>query len=273
MPSTIYIQNPKSIEFARITSTRISERARLAVSTKMIGTTKIYCLKPEGFGRLERKLVLRGIVVGLVAVGTVFAIQLATAKLSLLVMALALPIIVFALASGIRRGLNMQRDGWSSYRLVLADDFVIKQQANMPDVEIGRGEIAKLIQTHAGIEIKTRDRLRVILVPASLDGYDEVTTTLQEWRDFEDESSRSRRRQWLLALVVLVEGTAFAAVMISGKAIVVLPSGIFVITTMVWGYLELKRSPNVDARLKKTARVYWIVALFVAFRVILVMVT
>lgn len=224
-------------------------RGRLGVSAKTMGTTKIYSLKPEGFEPLKRKLILRGIGVGLLASGTVFAIQLLTGKLSLPVLALALPIIVFALVRGIRRGLNMQRDGWSSYRLVVADDFVIKQQANMPDVEIELGEIAKLIQTHAGIEIKTRDRLRVILVSSSLDGYDEVTTTLRQWRDFEDESSRTRQQQLLLALVVLCECAALAAVMISQEAIIVLPSGIFVIATMVWGYLELKRSPNVDARL------------------------
>ena len=237
-----------------------------------MGTTKIYSLRPGGFEPLKRKLILRGIGVGLLASGTVFAIQLLTGKLSLPVLGLALPIIVFALVRGIRRGLNLQRDAWSSYRSVVAGDFVIKQQANMPDVEIERGEIAKLIQTHAGIEIKTRDRLRVILVSSSLDGYDEVTTTLRQWRAFEDESSQTRQRQLLLALVVLFECAALAAVMISQKTIVVLPSGMFVIATMVWGYLELNRSPNVDARLKKTARVFWFVALYVAFRVILVMV-
>jgi hypothetical protein len=123
----------------------------------------------------------------------------------------------------------------------------------MPDVEIGRHESTKIHEappngTPNGLVIRTAERQRFINIPVALDGYDEVKDQLGHWQQIEPLSTK--KYLGLQTLIWLLVPAAYLVMFISRNAWLVLTVGILLIALMGFAVVELRRSMNVDSRVK-----------------------
>jgi hypothetical protein len=227
---------------------------------------KVYTLKPEGFQRERRKAITRGIVWSVLLSAIAFIAGLfglasendqgasADGKVPVWPLLVFIAVCVpYGAFRGIRRSLRILREGWDSYELGLGDDFVLKKQANMPEIEIGRDEITRVQEASSkgipnGLVIRTADRQCFISVPVALDGYDEVKYQLGHWHQLEALSTLKYLA--LQILVWLLIPAALLVIFVSRNEWLVLAVGIMLITFMGFAIVELRRSMNVDSRAK-----------------------
>jgi len=227
---------------------------------------KVYTLKPEVFQREKRKVVRRSIILSLLllaaaSVAGLLAVwseskQADSADGFLPVWSTFVFIgvlVLYGAYRGMRRSLRILKDGWDSYELGLGDDFVLKKQANMPEVEIGRDEITGVQEATSkgapnGLVIRTADRHLFISVPAALDGYDEVKAKLADWRPVEPLSTAKYR--YLQILIWLLMPASFLVIFLSRNEWLVLGVGVILVTFMGFVVIELYRSKNIDPRAK-----------------------
>jgi len=227
---------------------------------------KVYTLKPEVFQQEKRKVIRRSVIIFLLllaaaSVAGLLALwsgrdQADSADGFLPVWSAFVLIGVFALYGayrGMRRSLRILKDGWDSYELGFGEDFVLKKQANMPEVEIGRDEIIRVQEatskgTPNGLVIRTADRHRFISVPVALDGYEEVKGKLADWQPVEPLSTVKYR--YLQILIWLFMPASFLVIFLSRNEWLVLGAGIILVTFMGFVIFELYRSRNIDPRAK-----------------------
>lgn len=218
---------------------------------------KTYKLRPEGFQPIKGKLQNTGITLFLVIIPIVFflstrekGVDLATLFVFIF---LVLPIFAFALYKGINRSIATQQEQWVSYELSLETDVITKKQLRTSDIQIQKSEISSLQQGQDGsLVVKTEDRHKFIVIPNSLDGLEEVQAHLATWRKVETIPKRplwQRPYIWLLVAVLI----GFVVLFVSQSIQVVLPVGGLLILFSIWCLVEIQRSPQIDAKTKRSS--------------------
>ena len=185
-------------------------------------------LRPEGFRYAHQRLLARRIPVSLL--GLSVPLYLAwhfDAPVRLLV--ILAPILVLFVGFGLFVMTVLQRIAWSSYELSLTPDSIRRKQALAPDVEIRLDEVTHLREQRGeGMVVNTADSRKSIIVPASLDGYEEVKAQLGEWRMLEQTSKvKSHFWQWLAILLSIASIVAYAVALVAETIEVALVAGAF----------------------------------------------
>ena len=224
---------------------------------------KVYTLRPEGFKREGRKAIIRGVIFYSLMLAFMagflwylsgdqspFAFKdVPVWPLCVFIAAL----ILYTAVRAIRRALRILRDGWDSYELGLGEDFVLKKQVNMPEVEIGRDEVIRIQEARTNeapdsLVIRSADSRRFIIVPTALDGYAEVKDQLGHWRQIEPLSTRKYVALQILLWMLVPAG--YLVILMSQNLWLVLIVGILMMALVGWGMIELRRAMNVDSRVK-----------------------
>jgi hypothetical protein len=162
-------------------------------------------------------------------------------------------IVIFALNKGLARSKKMQWEQWSSYELLLDNDTLIRKQVRTPDLQIHRNEITRLQEIQSGnLVVKTDDKRKFIVIPNSLDGFEEVKLQLAEWKELEIQPEQPlwKRAGIWLALALFI---GLIIVFASQSIQIVLPIGLLLILFFVWSFVELQRSPQMDAKIKRSS--------------------
>lgn len=106
--------------------------------------------------------------------------------------------ILFALAVVVFSSRKLQKT-WLSYQLTVFEDRIERTQDGLRPLQLDRREIAKVEEARGRhMYVGTNDRLRRVVIPADLVGYEEVREAVGEWSPLKRRTlfSRFDRQAW-----------------------------------------------------------------------------
>jgi hypothetical protein len=186
---------------------------------------------------------------------------------------LATPLVVVVLAFSVARTLSRQRQSLASCRLWLEDDLLRRTQDGFPEVCIHKDEATELVEIPGiGLGVFTPEKARSITVPEGLEGYDDLKKHLSGWMPIKQMPSVTDKQMLTRSVVLMVLVVAGIAVtMLYNDPKVVLPVGSLLVFLLLWGFVQIRRSPHVEARIKRTSWIVFFPMVWIFGRVIQVL--
>ena len=212
---------------------------------------KTYQLSPAYFIALKRQLLLTALPV-IVAAGVVgfLAGSFQGAGFGYASVFLVMTGIFFVFT--IPRNYRQRSEIGRSYRITLQENVITRTQALAQDISIARSAVARITeQPGKGLGIYAIDRRLRFGIPATLEGYDELRSTLASWHRIETVEQTGFHWQALgtpavaLALIGL-----FTIVILSNDKLVVTLAGATAVVVAVSSAWVLQHSPQVDVKTK-----------------------
>lgn len=250
---------------------------------------KVYHLDPAGFVEVRRRF-LRATAFGLL-------IFLAYQTLLKLVPVLApgrsatnvpvtTTIIITAIIFGFTglywlRELRRYRKSWLSYELQIGSDVILRKQDGFADVEIRVPEISSIEEVKesvfwfrrgfsplaqgSGLIIRTRDRFKYIFIDHNLEGFEAVKLQLAQW-GIPASSGEGMLKRLLLGadLFLSMVGVLFADRVPSVEIARLMHLAAAI--GLLWGFVEFRRSPEIESRQKRLAWSFLLLAIMEGLR-------
>lgn len=146
--------------------------------------------------------------------------------------------------------LRVQKSGLDSYELTVSDDLIIRNQAQIPEVAIQRGQVTGIHETAGvGILVMTADYYKYIFIPAMLDNYDEVRDELKRWKAIEIMPDKRFFSKPSTTVVVFV--VSFMTTVLAEDIRVFLPAGLLMVSLLVHTLIGLHIKTDVEARVRR----------------------
>jgi hypothetical protein len=140
---------------------------------------------------------------------------------------------------------------FETYRLTITDDAVIREQDNTPAITIPKNSIKKIIRMSSGAYcVIGASRLNAIAIPAQIEDRDNLGQLLSGIIPITVKTSGTALQWFYTALGLLAVGAAFMG-LTSEHKIVFTISAITLCAVMLWGFVVIHRSKNVDRRMKR----------------------
>lgn len=232
---------------------------------------QIFKIRQDGFKEIKKKMLQRSIPLLLIAgtVGiTISTINSKQVKNEVNVLPIVIPVMAVALGFGIYRGVNRQKDLFESYTLTITNNLITREQLNTPTISIYFNDVKEIAKHKNGsFTIKGKETVDLIGIPAQIDNISQLETALQQIQPIvvKDKVSFMEKYQSLTGLATL--GLMLCVYTVSNKIIVAL-TGTTLVALMVWSFIKIRNSKNVDNKTKRS--VWWV--LLVLASVIAVMI-
>jgi len=172
------------------------------------------------------------------------------------VLPIIIPLLGGAVGFGIYRGLNRQKALFESYTLTITNNLVTREQINTPAISIYFNDIKEITKNKkGGFTIKGKEAVDLIWVPIQIDNHSQLEKTLQDILPLtvRDKVSLLQKYPALTALATL--GLMFCVYTADNKIIVGL-TGSILVTLLIWSFVKIRSSKNVDNKTKKSA--WWV---------------
>jgi hypothetical protein len=221
---------------------------------------RTYRLAPEGFSAARNKLLRQriGLFTGLVVFLLVlqykqFAESWQNGSIaSLLPSVLAILFSIGAIAFGVGRGLKRNQESWSSYELVIGEDFLIRRIKDFPELEIQRQEVTAIKESAAGLHVQTKLKDRTIGIAPALVGYEDAKERLSRWMIPVQESRQGRitpaRWLWSFPLFVIA---LFGCFFMANRSWIIVVTGVPLLVGLSWCLWFIRKSLQVSAYVKR----------------------
>jgi hypothetical protein len=225
---------------------------------------QVFKFRQDGLKEIRKKVLLRSIPLLLIAVAAGITISTINSKQKendLNVLPIIIPLIAAALGFGLYRGVNRQKALLESYKLTISNNLVTREQLNTPTISIYFNDIKEIAKHKNGsFTIKGKEAVDLIGIPAQIDDYSRLETALQQIQTIvvKDKVSFLQKYQSLTGLVTV--GLILCVYTVSNKLIVAL-TGSAIVALMVWSFIKIQSSKNIDS---KTKRSTWLVVLVLA---------
>ena len=220
---------------------------------------QVFKIRQDGFQEIRKKMLLRSIPILLIAVTVGITISTINSKQKENdenVLPTVIPIILLALGFGLYRGVNRQKALFESYTLTITNNLITREQLNTPTISIYFNEIKEITQhKNGGFIIKGKEAADLIGIPVQIDNYLQLETALQQIQPIvvKDKVSFMEKYQSLTGLLTV--GLMLCVYTVNNKIIVAL-TGSALVTLMVWSFIKIRSSKNVDSKTKRS--VWWI---------------
>lgn len=225
---------------------------------------QVFKIRQDGFKEIRNKMLSRSIPMLLIAgaVGiTISTINSKQKENDVNVLPIIIPVIAAALGFGIYRGVNRQKALFESYKLTITNNLITREQLNTPTISIYFNDIKEITKhKNGGVTIKGKETVDLIGIPEQIDDYLLLETALQQMHPIvvKDKVSFMEKYQSLTGLVTV--GLMLCVYTVNNKIIVVL-TGSTLVVLMVWSFIKIRSSKNVDS---KTKRSVWCILLILA---------
>lgn len=146
--------------------------------------------------------------------------------------------------------------GWSTYLLEIGPDYLLRRQADTPDVRLSFSEVHR-IERRAGYALRVigASKLREIGIPEGIEHFDEVLHTVAALAPVAaSPGDRALRTNVLMATGLVV----YMVMLWATSPWIVLPLAAAVSTLLIWLIVFMQRSPNVTLRAKRNGWLYLI---------------
>lgn len=218
---------------------------------------QIFKIRQDGFKEVKKQILVRTIPIMLIAVTVGITISSINSKDKATDINILLIIIALAAASigfGLYRGVNKQRVLFESFTLTITNNLITREQLNTPTISIYFNEVKEIVRHKNGsFTIKGKETGDLIGIPAQIDNPAQLETALQQIKPIAviDEVSFMEKYQSLTGFVTL--GLMLCVYTVNNKIVVALTGTAFV-ALMVWSFIKIRNSKNLD---NKTKRIVW----------------
>jgi hypothetical protein len=217
-------------------------------------------IRQNGFKEIRKVILMKAIPLSLLAAFGGLAISYFNTngqESNVNVIPFVIPIVLGALGFGLYRGLNRQKEIYDSYRLILDNIGITREQHNTPTISISNSAITEIVKNSNGsFTIKGNSSINVIIVPSQIEDYEKLEKSLSEIKQISTKISKPFLQKYRVLVSILTIGL-MAAIYISADKIVVGASGVILLIMMGYSFFVLKMSKNVDNKTKKG--MWWLI--------------
>jgi hypothetical protein len=221
-------------------------------------------IRQDGFKEIKKQMLIRTIPIVLIAVTVGIVISPINSKdkaEDINILPIIIPLVAASVGFGLYRGVNRQKALFESYTLTITNNLITREQLNTPTISIYFNDIKEIAKHKNGsFTIKGKDAVDLIGIPAQIDDYTQLETALQQIQPIvaKNQVSFIERYQSLTGLVTV--GLMLCVYTVNNKIIVAL-TGSTLLALMIWSFIKIRGSKNIDS---KTKRSVWWVALVLA---------
>ena len=214
-------------------------------------------IKENGFAEIKKAMIIKTIPIAILGAGTGLAISHFNTNgqaSDVNVLPFVIPIIIGALAFGLFKGINRQKGLFESYKLIINENEIIREQKNTQTISIPRNEIKSIIKNPKGIlTIVGNSNTDIIGVPSQINNSEKLEQILSEIKPITDSDKKPLTEKYKGVLILLMLGL-MATVYISTDKIIVGITGTALILFLGYSFYEVRRNKSID---KKTKNGMW----------------
>lgn len=217
-------------------------------------------IRKDGFKEIRKAMLIRAIPISLLAALGGLAISHFNTngqQNDINVFPFVIPLVLGALAFGLYRGVNRQKEIFDSYVLTIDNNCITREQHNTPTITISNADLSGIIKnSDGGFTIMGNSTVNVIGVPSQIDDYEKLEKLLSEIRQILSKTSEPFLQKYRGLLSILTIGL-MAVVYISKDKIIVGISGTVLLAVLGYSFFEVQRSKNIDSKTKKG--MWWLI--------------
>jgi hypothetical protein len=190
--------------------------------------------------------------------------------ISLLPLAVVILFLLSSIAYSFMKAQKREQEVWSSWELILGEDFLIRRIKGFPEMEIRRDEITALKESDAGLRVETNSRDRVIVIAPALVDYQDARARVSLWMVPVQQTQHEwlSPARWMVVLPLLVL-LLFGSFFLATRSYVVVATGIPLLGILAWSVLRIQRSAQLGANLKRSSLMIFFPLLAIVARLVI----
>lgn len=214
-------------------------------------------IRPNGFNEIKKQVLVRTIPLMVIATAAGIAISVNGQQDSVNILPFVIPLAALAIGFGLYRGIERQRELFESYTLSISDNRFIRTQANTPTIEIAFGNVHEIVKNSNGsFAIKGATSTDLIAVPAQVENLDRLEAVLNAVMPIAVLNKPAMSQKLTLPFVLFTLALMVTVYKATNKLVVGV-SGCLVTGIMVYSFITIQRSRNVDRKTKRAS--YWMI--------------
>jgi hypothetical protein len=215
---------------------------------------KTFQIKTNAFKETKKQLIIKSLLLLLISMCFGFSIIYFNSNDKediITILPFIIPIFVFAGAFGILKGLKRQKILLESYKLILSENNVIREQENTPTINIQFMDIKSIIKDKKeNFTIKGKTTIETILIPAQIDNYENLEIILNQIKPIEEISQPTFDEKYRIPTLILTL-SCMATVYISFNKILVGICGLILSSLLIRSFFQIKKNKNIDIKTKR----------------------
>jgi len=217
-------------------------------------------IRENGFNEIKKAIIIKTIPIAILAAGTGLVISHFNTngqESDINVFPFVIPIIIGALAFGLFKGINRQKELFESYRLIINENEIIREQNNTQTISIHHNEIKSIIRTPEGIlTIVGNSNTDIIGVPSQINNSEKLAQILSQIKPITDSHKKPLTEKYKGLLILLMLGL-MASIYISKDKLVVGITGTILILFLGYSFYEVRSNKNIDQKTKNG--MWWLI--------------
>lgn len=217
-------------------------------------------IKKDSFKEIRNKMLIKSIPSSLIAIIGGLAIsyfnpniQQSDVNILPIFLLFVLALFTFEIYKSVKR----QKEIFESYMLIINNNEISREQHNTPTITISKADINEIIKNSNGsFTIKGNSVVNMIGIPSQIEDYEKLENLLSEIKIISVKTSEPILQK-LSGILSIVTIGLMATVYICKNKILVGFSGIILLAILAYSFYEIKRSKNIDSRIKNG--MWWII--------------
>ena len=216
--------------------------------------TQQFKIKPNGFNEIRNAILLKTIPLVLISAFAGIALSYYSSigkNDDINILPFLIPFFIIIITLGLFLGIKRQKLIFNSYTLSISNEMIIRYQMNTPTISMSVNEIKEIHKSKNGaFSIKGNSHLNIIYVPVQIENAEKLEEMLNNIKQIQVKIRTPFLQKYIMILPIITIGL-FAAVYLSENKLVVGICGTFLIITLIYSIIEIRRNKNIDYRVKK----------------------
>jgi len=183
-----------------------------------------------------------------------------------------IPIVLLALGFGIYQGIKRQKEIFESYRLIIDDNCIIREQCNTQTISISIADISEICKNSNGsLIIKGNSTVDVIVIPSQIDNFEKLEQLLSEMKCISNKDKKTFLQKYIGLFSILLPITTLglmAIVYLCEDKIIISISGTLLLVILAFSFFEIHRNKNIDNKTKRGS--WWLILVVTSIMLILI---
>jgi hypothetical protein len=222
-------------------------------------------IKENGFAEIKKAILIKTIPILMLAGGTAIAISYFNSSRQssdVNVLPFMIPILLIVIVNGIFKGLRRQKELFESYKLIVNEDEIVREQKNTLTISIPHNEIQSITKNSKGIlTIVGNSKTEIIGVPTQIDNSERLEQLLSQIHLITNSDKQSFSQKYNVLVTLLTIGL-MASVYLSTNKLIVGITGTLLLLILSYSFYEIRTNKNVDNKTKKIT--WWLILVLIS---------